>query len=85
MLTPEQQEFLLENKVIFEKLVPLQKKILEDKQKKIYLNKDGHQVNLNKKEQKEREKKKVEIKKVLERMTLGDINRFEALILGLDE
>ena len=68
MLTKEQEEFLTQNRAIFEKLIPLQKQLLEAKQPKKV-----------EKKQDTVEKKKM-IKQILEKMTLEDIDAFSNLM-----
>ena len=78
-LTKQQQEFLINNREIFEKIIPLQKTKLEREQQKLKLDSRGKQIT-NDKEKREAERTRKKIKDMVTKMTLADIKKFEELI-----
>lgn len=78
-LSKEEIKFLNDNKHIFKDILPLQKKILEEKNKKITIVKNYKTIHPDDSEtilKKEKEKK---IKAILEKMSMDDINKYETL------
>jgi hypothetical protein len=82
MLTKQQQEFLLQNKEVIQKVLPFKKQILEKEKKKTRI--DKHGKILNKKDDKQEIEKRKKIKELLEKMSLTDIERFEKLVKDLN-
>jgi cell fate regulator YaaT (PSP1 superfamily) len=78
MLTEAQEKFLLDNKEVFQKIIPFQKEILEREARKTRIDTFGRQ--LNKKDDSEEIAKRKKIKALLEKMTLGDIEKFNKLM-----
>ena len=78
-LTKQQQEFLINNREIFEKIIPLQKTKLEREQQKLKLDSRGKQI-VDKREEWKAEITRKKIKEMVTKMTLADIKKFEELI-----
>jgi len=79
VLTKEQQEFLINHKEVFEKIIPLKKQQLEEKERKIMLDGKNKQIT-DDSEKKKAEQTKKRIKQMVSKMTLADIKKFEELI-----
>ena len=58
MLTKEQQEFLINHKEVFQQILPLKKKELEEKERKIMLDKNNKQI-VDDKEKKQAERTQI--------------------------
>ena len=79
VLTKEQQEFLINHREVFEKVIPLKKQELEEKERKIMLDGRNKQIT-DDSEKKKAEQTKKRIKQMVSKMTLADIKKFEELI-----
>jgi hypothetical protein len=83
MLTEEQKQFLYDHRPIFEKLIPFKTEELKLDDRRLLIKK-GKQIRDNT-EEIEVEKKKIQIKEILDKMTMNDIDQFNKLLNNIKD